>query len=400
MLLTGKNPRGRGAVRWRRLRGAAHASGGGGVRRLRRVRLFLVRNRRRVRKTLGILALLTGIGLGVTVVNLPYYVIRPGDVRLGSEAVEVVGAEVHSPLNGIGYVTVSVLGPLSPLEWVAAGFDRSMEIVHESIFNRSLTPEQRREDDARLMVASHEAAKFVAFKELGYDLSSLIEIVIRGVIPCSAAEGRLALGDTILSVHGEKIGSIAELQDVIRGREIGSILEVEVRSLLSGEVTTQNIPLGSRSDPCLGEDIIDPDGGERPFLGVTLAERTQSSEVCESLNVCVDFNVGSVGGPSAGLVFTLTIIDLLTPGDLSSGCRVAATGTILTDGNVGEVGAVTQKAVAAERAGYDLMLVPSGQSSDALRVINGSLVVVEVGSVRDAVTALSTCKSLNAEWRS
>ena len=349
---------------------------------------------------MGVLAVLTGIGLAVTVVNLPYYVIRPGDVRLGSDSIEVSGAEVHSPLNGIGYVTVSVRGPLSPLEWVAAGLDKSMNVVHESVFNRNLTPDERREDDARLMATSHEVAKFVAFKELGYELSDLIEIVISGVIPCSAAEGHLALGDTIVSVHGEAVNSIKRLQELVRSKEIGSILELEVRSPLSGELAALSIPLGSRADPCLGEENAAEDPDEGPLLGVTLAERAQSSEVCESLNVCVEFNVGNVGGPSAGLVFTLTIIDLLVPGDLSLGCRVAGTGTIATDGNVGEVGAVPQKAVAAERAGYDLMLVPKGQREDALGVISGSLVVLEVDSVGEAINALNTCETLKAERRS
>ena len=364
---------------------------------LRRVRLFLVRNRRIVIKVMGVLAVLTGIGLGVTIVNLPYYVIRPGDVRLGSEAIEVSGAEVHSPLNGIGYVTVSVRGPLSPLEWVAAGLDKSMDVVHESVFNRNLTPDQRREDDARLMVTSHEIAKFVAFKELGYDLSDLIEIVIRSVIPCSAAEGHLARGDTIVSVYGEAINSAEKLREVIRGKEIGSILELEVRYLLSGEIAALSIPLGSKADPCLKEQNGDEDPEEGPLLGVTLEERAQSSEVCENLDVCVEFNVGNVGGPSAGLVFTLTIIDLLTPGDLSLGCRVAATGTMSTNGNVGDVGAVPQKAVAAERAGYDLMLVPKDQIKDALGVISGSLVVLEVDSIGEAINALDTCKTLKAD---
>ncbi len=358
---------------------------------LRRLRVFLVRRRRRVLRISAVLAVAGGICLILLTVSLPYYVFRPGDVTLGTDAIKVSGTEVHAPTNGIGFVTISVRGPLSPAQWLAASLDDRMSIVPSNIFNRNLPAEQRREDDLRLMNVSHDVAKFVAFNELEFDLSSLIEIVIRGIIPCSAADGILGMGDTILSAYGEQMKSIAELQEVIKDQAIGDVLEIEVRSLLSGETETHTIPLGSRNDPCLEEAVGVLEEQAKPFLGVTLEERAQSEDVCSKLHVCVEFDVGNVGGPSAGLVFTLTIIDLLTPGDLSGECLVAATGTILSDGNVGGVGGVMQKAVAAERDGYHMMLVPSAHGADARSALRGSMVVMEVGSVKDALSAIELC---------
>lgn len=359
----------------------------------RRLRLFLVVNRRKVLRVTAALCVLVGIGLSLTIVSLPYYVFRPGDVRLGAEAVEIRGVDLHVPENGISYVTVSVQGPLSPLDWMAAGLNEDLTIVPESIFNRDLSVEERREDDLRLMKVSHEVAKFVAFKELGFDLASLVEIIILGVVPCSAADGMLGVGDTILGAYGESLQSIADLQGVIKQQKIGDVLDLKVRSLLSGATQNLRIPLGARGDPCLGGEIAaeDPDS---PFLGVTLEERAQSIDVCLTMQVCVEFDVGNVGGPSAGLVFALTIIDLLTPGDLTRGCRVAATGSILATGSVGRVGGLRQKAAAAERAGYDLMLVPLGQSIEARNAFSGRLVIKEVGSVKDAFKAFETCESI------
>ena len=103
----------------------------------------------------------------------------------------------------------------------------------------------------------------------------------------------------------------------------------------------------------------------------------------------IEIDSGTIGGPSAGLALTLGIIDLMTPGELTGGRQVAATGTISFDGSVGAIGEVDQKAIAAERAGIDLFLVPTANLRDALDHVSSDIRVVGVDTLQEALDALA-----------
>ena len=119
------------------------------------------------------------------------------------------------------------------------------------------------------------------------------------------------------------------------------------------------------------------------LLGIAI--RTRDPKVDMPVDIAID--PGTVSGPSAGLAFTLTIVDFLTPGDITGGRRVAVTGTIEPDGHVGEIGGVEQKAIAARRAGAELMIVPEAEAALA-RKHAPSIKVVGVETLEDALRAL------------
>jgi len=121
------------------------------------------------------------------------------------------------------------------------------------------------------------------------------------------------------------------------------------------------------------------------FLGVVPQTRWED---VEGLPIDVRVNTGRVGGNSAGLALALSILDLVTPGELTGGLRVASTGTIDIDGNVGPIGGIIQKVVAAREAGIDLLLVPTGELTDA-RHHAGDLAVEGVDNLADALAALA-----------
>jgi len=123
----------------------------------------------------------------------------------------------------------------------------------------------------------------------------------------------------------------------------------------------------------------------RALIGVEADVRVEAGEVPVEVNI----DSGSIGGPSAGLALTLGVIDLLTPGELTGERKVAATGTMSFDGSVGAIGEVDQKAVAAERAGVDLFLVPVPNLGEALEHVSGDMRVMGVETLHEALDALA-----------
>jgi Lon-like protease len=166
------------------------------------------------------------------------------------------------------------------------------------------------------------------------------------VLPDSPAAGVLRPGDTIVAVEGKRADDASELRELVQARPAGSRLRLELEG-------GRRVVLSSARLPGMS-------GG----VGIGVAIETRD------LRIDLPFQVRfrdrpDVGGPSAGLAYALAIADLLDRQDYASGRTVAATGTIQPDGEVGEVGGVEQKAIAAERAGARLFLVPRGELQEA-----------------------------------
>jgi PDZ domain-containing protein len=102
----------------------------------------------------------------------------------------------------------------------------------------------------------------------------------------------------------------------------------------------------------------------------------------------IDFNLANIGGPSAGLMFSLAVVDKLTTGDLNDGKFVAGTGTIDSDGKVGSIGGITHKMLAAQEAGATVFLVPADNCDEAKTAQDDGLELVKVDNLGQAVDAL------------
>jgi PDZ domain-containing protein len=131
-----------------------------------------------------------------------------------------------------------------------------------------------------------------------------------------------------------------------------------------------------------------PDDATRAILGFVPEERIPVGGFDFPVDVSIDS--GSVGGPSAGLAFTLAVLDVLTPGELTGGRRIAVTGTMSLDGTVGPVGGAVQKAVAVRKAGYVAFLVPPDEYKDVQATVGHDLRVIPVGTLQDALDALKS----------
>ncbi len=291
-------------------------------------------------------------------VPLPYYRISPGSVYDTIERISVLDQSVYVPEGDIGFVTVSQTANISAWQWLDARLDDTLEIKHEDEVIGDQTPDEKREADRRRMQLSKDAAVVVALERLGHELIvTPLGVEVAAVFDCSGADGVLGTGDLILAVDGTEVfdttGLVAELGE----REVGATAELLVGRLdpenaaLTSETELVSVVLGSAAAPCLADDVRSDE--ERPFIGIGT-----SNYFTEDLPFEVGIETGRVGGPSAGLAFTLAILDVLTDGELTGGLNVVATGTIDRGGNVGAVGGVRHKTVAAERSGADLFLVP------------------------------------------
>jgi Lon-like protease len=323
-------------------------------------------------------ALLGSSVLAAAVVRVPYWSFSPGALRDTSAIVRVDGAEIH-PVDGtISFTTVSIRGRLTVLRFIADWINPDADIVEERQVLGDRDRDENRQINFQLMDMSTQTSTYVALQRLGYDVrrtgtGAMVLVIEDG----EAADGILEPGDTIVAVDGTPVAVTEDLVASISDQPPGTRVTLAVNPLGSAEVDERVVTLGRRDD--------DPSRG---FLGV----RPQTRDLAYQFPVQVSFTTGNVSGPSAGLAFAITLLDLLTPGSLTGGLDVAATGTIDEAGNIGPIGGLEHKAIAARRAGYDVFFVPAATRPDELeaahRRAGDSLLIIEVSTLDDALEAL------------
>lgn len=352
------------------------------------------RERRRSRALL-VTAIAACVVLLTGVIPSPYVIERPGptvDV-LGSVAlegeeprpvIEIDGAareaEHASGADGadasgqgsLRLLTVSISGsrerPKSWLSLLPGLVDPAQEIKPvDELYPEGVSEKARTEQNMVLMENSQEQAAASAFAYLGEDVP--VTLTVAGIAEGSPAEGVLEEGDVLVEVAGESDFDFAQLREkiVANGADRPLALAVERD--------------GARVDVELVPGV--PDGGGEPMIGAVL-----QSEY--SLPHEVDIALADIGGPSAGLVFALGIIDLMSAEAPLAGIDAAGTGTIDAAGNVGPIGGLEQKMWAASRAGSSLFLMPVGNCVDLPERIPGELEVVPVATLEEAVAAVET----------
>lgn len=323
----------------------------------------------------GALFALAGAVIAALTVTIPYYEFRPGSARPIAGLVEVSEVETYPPQSDIAYTTVS-LRHSTVASYVVAMFDDDIEIVEDNVVLGDRSENENRQFNLQLMDTSKQDAIRVALVALGHDVPITVSgIVVVAVQEGSAADGRLSVGDTIVTIDGEKLAVASDVARIMDPKKPGESVTLGVEPPDRSEIREIEVTLGTA-----------PDDPERGIIGIELQPRDPNYQY----PFPIDIDSGSVGGPSAGLAFSLGVIDVLTPGELTGGLRVAVTGTIDRNGNVGNVGGVVQKTAVVKRAGYDVFLVPSGEV-DAVRARAGdTLRVIPVDTLQDALDALAS----------
>ncbi|MCA1845024.1 MAG: PDZ domain-containing protein [Actinobacteria bacterium] len=326
--------------------------------------------RRKPLITLAVLLMVVPILAGV-LVRVPYYLISPGEARGVAELIKVKGdgAKVFPPKGKILFTTVSLAGDVNVFEALSGWLDKEVEVIPEKQITGGAPKTEVRQLNIQAMVDSKLTATKVALERLGYRVSVTGDgALVTAVNPGDPADGQLQIGDVIKTIDGEAI----TLHDQVVSK---------VRQHQPGDMITVGFKRGGADKTVELKSIADPEGHAR--IGVVL----QTNDLKYDFPVDVSIETGLVGGPSAGLAFTLALIDDLTEGELTGGRYVAVTGTIDADGNVGPVGGVAQKTVTARKAGAIAFLVPPDEEKEA-RKFAGKMQIIPVKKLDDALTAL------------
>jgi Lon-like protease len=301
-----------------------------------------------------------------------FYAYLPGPAPAVEDLVEVEDARTYSSEGKFLLTTVSVDVEVTLAEMIWAGFDKSKVIVDaESVTGGQSLQELQNEQEAQ-MRNSNRSAEEVALGELGFGKPKGDGARVLGTVENFPAAEVLEAGDRIVAVDGERIQTTCDVGRSIDVHEIGD------------EVTLTIIRKGDRRDVQVAT-VASPEDPGAPFLGVYMEPINYSF----TPGVDVKFDPGDIAGPSAGLMFALTIYDQLTPDDLTHGKTIAGTGTISCDGGVGPIGGVEQKVAGAEREGAEVFLAPAANYAAAKGAAN-DIEVVEISNFSEAIDYLES----------
>jgi PDZ domain-containing protein len=320
--------------------------------------------------------LLAGFGLVGVLVPIPYVAIGPGPTFNvlgtvhGHPVIRVTGKRTDPTAGQLRMVTVSETSQISLFSglglWLSG---RAALAPREEYFPPGTSRKQVRAKHAQMFKRSQSHAEVAALSLLGYPVDVVADRVVKG----SPSAGKIAAGDELVAVAGRHLDTVAELQSVMKATEPGQRIPVVLRSD-DGSTHTAHITLGSAPERSYG------------FLGIY-----------PGLRADVPFDVAiklkGIGGPSAGMMFALGVLDKLTPGHLDGGRVVAGTGTITDTGQVGRIGGIPFKMAAAKRDGAAVFLVPAGNCAEAAAHRPEGLRLVKVDTLHGAVAELRDLKA-------
>ncbi|QNG19378.1 PDZ domain-containing protein [Rhodococcus triatomae] len=328
---------------------------------------------RRIVTLIAALAPIVVLGVLGTVVQVPFVALGPGPTfdTLGTvgdrEVVDIQGIDVDEVSGHLNMTTVAVRDNLNVFEafgmWASG---RHGLVPREQVYPPEKSKEEVQQENDADFRRSEDAAELAA---LGF-LGEPVLLTVGQVGEDGPSSGLLVEGDQILAVEGQAVTTVVDVQQAVADAGPGTSIVVDV--LREGEPLAVEVRLGAR-----------PDDESRGYLGVT-------PEQVPDVPFTIDFNLADIGGPSAGLMFSLAVIDKLTPGALNGGDFVAGTGTIDPAGDVGPIGGIRYKLIAAREAGAETFLVPSKNCDEARQGAPDGLRLVRVETLTGAVEALDS----------
>ncbi|MGG5260047.1 YlbL family protein [Phycicoccus avicenniae] len=318
--------------------------------------------------------LLVVLAAGLSFVGLPYVVLSPGPATNvlgdldGKPVLAISGTKTYPTEGALDFTTVAFEGgpgrKVTVYDLAEAWLRDDVETAPERYYFPEDTSEEDVEaENAEMMNESQVVAAATALRALGRTVGTTVTVA--DVPKGGPADGILAKGDVVVSIDGTATTDSAEVRAAVQEHAPGEQVRIVVRR--DGAEKALTVRAGNA------------DG--RAVVGILL--RTDYD-----LPVDVTLNTGQVGGPSAGLMFTLAIYDRLTPGSLTGGQRIAGTGTIADDGSVGPISGIRQKLVGAHEAGARWFLSPAQDCADAVGHVPDGMTLLRVSTFAEARTAV------------
>ena len=317
------------------------------------------------------------------------FAITPGEANPTAPRIVITKAESYAPAGDVLFVTVGV-PRLNALSKRIAEREPANEIVPARAILGDKTPSQNRQENIQLMGYSKDFASYVALSRLGFEVtlagggsvveSTCLEAADDGKSCKTVAPAAKALrkDDVIVAIEGEPVHVSADISPLLATHKAGDVVAITVKRPKESKPLELQVELTQSTGAGTPRTIIGFIPNDAPPADLTFA-----------FPIDIGIDSGQVSGPSAGLAFTLALLDKLTPGELTGGHKIAATGTMAPSGRVGDIGGIKQKTIAVERAGAEVFLVPFGEAPDAEDQAKGTnLKIIGVRDIDDALAAL------------
>ena len=316
------------------------------------------------------------------------FAIVPADAQPVEPRLSIEGPTTYSSTGQVLFVTVR--NPeLSMLEWWVGRENPAVDPKSYSDLFATETPQQQTTRGQRDMRTAKQTAEYVALHRLGLGAKLTPGEVVIDELVClkGSADGRKCVeyapsdklldpGDTLLKVDGTSLKVVDDLAPILAKHKPGDKVQIEYER--DGKPGSGEIEL-----------IAAPEEPQRTIIGF-LPSDTATVSLPDDVSITIDTE--SIGGPSAGLAFTLTLIDQLSEGDLLGGKRIAVTGTININAEVGPIGGLSSKASAVLQSGAKYFLVPTAQGPDdiakARKVVGDDVEIIPVATLDEALAAL------------
>jgi Lon-like protease len=327
--------------------------------------------RQRVTAAVGVLVLI-GLVFAVNFYRLPVVALSPGPMEDVLVRLKVEGSRVYDSEGKLYLTSVGIDDDVRFYEALLDMANRDVQLLPRA----ELYPEEQDsteidKENAALMDRSKETASVVALREVGYEIEpSGVEVT--QVVDGAPADGKLRVGDRILEADGRAVDSTEEVRAAITRHEIGERVAFRV----------------DRGDTEKNVSVQVQEADDQRRVGILLRDLFPDLPVKVTIET-----ENNIGGPSAGLMFTLSIIDKLTPEDLTGGRRIAGTGEIALDGAVLPVGGVAEKLIAVRRLGVTTFLIPAENCDSVRGRVPDGLRLVKVATVSDALRFLRDPKA-------
>ncbi|MFS0181589.1 PDZ domain-containing protein [Corynebacterium striatum] len=283
----------------------------------------------------------------------------------GTKVVDVTAPKTYETSGQLNMTTVSVRTNMTLAQALGRWIMTDDTLVPiDTVIPQGKTDEEVNESNKQAFTQSEAAATVAAMNYLKVP----VKIVVAQVLKDAPATGVVKAEDIITSVDGKDVSEPGQVQELVRSKKPGDRMELGIER--KGKKLTEEITLGSH-----------PDDDSVALLGISMTSQPKE-------DIKVQYNLQDIGGPSAGMMFTLAVIDKLSEGELNGGKFVAGTGMINEDGTVGPIGGIVHKVEASKQAGAELFLAPADNCAEATSRDTGDMVVAKVESIDDAIAAM------------